>query len=93
MLAVAHHVSGRMLQNPDLAQQAASNSKEQFAMGDYPKVFMNTLVDALDGYQGVVEQVLAQEGTRAGFERLVLELVYRGFAEKRDGQQKAQDGA
>ena len=86
MLAVAHHVSGRMLQNPDLAQQAASNSKEQFAMGDYPKVFMDTLVDALDGYQGVVEQVLAQEGTRAGFERLVLELVYRGFAEKRDGQ-------
>ncbi|MFN8469372.1 MAG: type I restriction endonuclease [Caldilineaceae bacterium] len=86
MLAVAHHVSGRMLQNLDLAQQAASNSKEQFAMGDYLKVFMDTLVDALDGYQGVVEQVLAQEGTRAGFERLVLELVYKGFAEKREGQ-------
>jgi hypothetical protein len=32
-------------------------------------------------------------GARAGFERLVLELVYRGFAEKRDGQQKAQDAA
>ena len=88
MLAVAHHVSGRMLQNPDLAQQAASNSKEQFAMGDYPKVFMDTLVDALDGYQGVVEQVLAQEGTRAGFERLVLELVYRGFAEKREASSR-----
>ncbi len=34
MLAVAQNVSGRMLQNPDLAQQAASNSKEQFAMSD-----------------------------------------------------------
>ncbi len=45
---------------------------------------MDTLVDALDGYQGVVEQVLAQEGIRAGFERLVLELVYRGFAERRE---------
>jgi type I restriction enzyme R subunit len=87
MLAVAQHVSGRMLENPALAEQAASNSKEQFAMGDYPRVFLDTLVDALDGYQGVVEQVLAQEGTRAGFERLVLELVYGGFAKKRDGKE------
>ena len=87
LLSLARHVTGKLLENETLAEQAANNTKEQFAMGDYPKVFVETVVDALESYQSMVEQVLAKDATREGFERLVLELVYRGFAQMRSNEQ------
>jgi type I restriction enzyme R subunit len=86
LLTYAQHITGKLLENPTLAEQAASNTAEQFAMGDFPKAFVDVVVDALDSYQSMAEQVLAKETTRAGFERLVLELVYRGFARARSGE-------
>jgi hypothetical protein len=42
------------------------------------------VVDALERYESMAEQVLSQDATRQGFERLVLELVYRGFEQMRN---------
>lgn len=84
LLSYARHITGKLLENPMLAQQAANNTKEQFAMGDFPTAFTNTIVDALESYQSMADQVLSKDATRQGFERLVLELVYRGFAQMRN---------
>jgi len=86
LLTYARHITGKLLENEALAQQAASNSQEGFALGDFPRVFIDTVIDALDSYQSMAEQVLSREETRQGFERMVLELVYRGFAQMRTGE-------
>jgi hypothetical protein len=51
----------------------------------FETAFTNTIVDALESYQSMAEQVLSKDATRQGFERLVLELVYRGFEQLRAG--------
>jgi type I restriction enzyme R subunit len=86
LLTYARHISGKMLENATLAQQAASNSQEQFALGDFEKIFHDTIIEGLDNYQAMAEQVLSREATRKGFARLILEMVYQGFEQARDGE-------
>lgn len=62
-----------------LAKQATTNTKEQFALGDFRAAFTDTIIDGLDSYESMAEQVLSNDRTRKGFERLVLDLVYRSF--------------
>ena len=79
LVTYAQHISGRLLENDVLAKQAATNSKEQFALGDFSGAFMDTVIEGLDRYQSMAEQVLTNDRTRKGFEQLVLDMVYRGF--------------
>ncbi len=77
----ATHIRDKMLEDETLARQAATNTKEQFALGDFPSRFVDAVIGGLDSYQEMAEQVLTQERTRKGFESLVLDMVYRGFEE------------
>ncbi len=79
LVGYATHISGKMLESRDLAQQASSNSKEQFALGDFSKVLMDTIIGGLDNYQSMASQVLGNERVRKGFEGIMLEMVYEGF--------------
>ena len=83
LVTYARHITGKLLENAELAQQAASNSKEQFALGDFSKIFVDTVIEGLDNYQSMAEQVLNKEQTRKGFESMVLDLVYKGFESMR----------
>ncbi|HRW09274.1 MAG TPA: type I restriction endonuclease [Caldilineaceae bacterium] len=89
LVTYVRHITGKMLENDVLAKQAASNTKEQFALGDFSGVFEDTVIDGLDNYRSMAEQVLTSTATRKGFERLVLDMVYRGFEQMRQGQQAA----
>lgn len=86
LVTYARHISGKLLENEVLARQAATNTKEQFALGDFSGAFIDTVVGGLDSYQSMAEQVLTSDATRQGFERLVLDLVYQGFAQLRSGE-------
>ena len=83
LVTYARHISSKMLENEELAMQAAQNSREQFALGDFSAAFMDAILEGLDAYQSMAEQVLTEDRTKEGFKRLVLELVYKGFEEKR----------
>jgi type I restriction enzyme R subunit len=82
LVTYVQHLTGKLLENDVLAQQAAVNSKEQFAAGDFPDAFLNTVVDNLDSYRSMAEQVLGNEATQRGVERLVLDLVYAAFTQR-----------
>jgi type I restriction enzyme R subunit len=79
LLNYAHHVRDKMLENEVLAQQAATNSKEQFALGDFNTVLMDAVIEGLDNYQSMASQVLGDEKVKKGFGELLLELVYGTF--------------
>jgi type I restriction enzyme, R subunit len=84
LLNYANHVKDKMLENDILAQQAATNSKEQFALGDFQNVMMDAVIEGLDNYQSMAGQVLGNEQVQKGFAELLLELVYKGFEKRRD---------
>jgi type I restriction enzyme R subunit len=79
LINYAHHVRDKMMESEVLAQQAATNSKEQFALGDFHDVMMDAVIEGLDNYQSMADQVLNNEQVQKGFASLLLDLVYQAF--------------
>lgn len=91
LLALANHVGGLMMESEMLAEQAAANTKEQFgASPDYKNVMIDSVADGLDKYQEMAKQVLNSPRVQDGLSEILLELVYAGFAKKRDGESGVQ---
>ncbi len=84
LLNFATHIRDKMLENSVLLQQAASNNKEQFALGDFRKAMMTAVVSAMSNHQSMGKQVLSNERVREGFASVVLDIVYEAL--------RAQDG-
>lgn len=82
LLNYANHVRDKMLENETLEKQAKSNTKDQFALGDFRKVMMDNVMEGLDSYTSMATQVLNEERIREGFANILLEMVYRGFQKK-----------
>ena len=79
LLGYAHHIKDRMLDNENLAQQAAMNSKEQFALGDFQHVLMDNVIEGLDHYQAMAGQVMGNERVQKAFAEIMLDVVYQEF--------------
>jgi type I restriction enzyme R subunit len=92
LLNYAHHVRDKMLESEVLAQQAATNSKEQFALGDFNTIMMDAVIEGLDNYQSMASQVLGSEKVKKGFADLLLELVYGTFQKQGKSSNQEQSG-
>lgn len=87
LINYVNHVRDKMLENEVLAQQAATNSKEQFALGDFHDVMMDAVIEGLDNYQSMSNQVLNNEPMQNGFPSLLLDLIYQAFQEQPSDKQ------
>ena len=66
-------IRGRLLQSPTLRQQAAANSKEQFANSpDFGKELLDAIIGALDVHQAMSSQALNSAQVRAGLKDVLL---------------------
>ncbi|MEG0822752.1 MAG: hypothetical protein RR412_13675, partial [Burkholderiaceae bacterium] len=66
-------LKGKLLENETLAQQAASNTKEQFAASpDLREALMNAIMDAFEAHQTMSTQALASERVRNGLKDILL---------------------
>lgn len=83
----AQHIRDKMLESETLAQQAATNTKEQFKMGDFDNEMMDAVIAGLDNYQSMASQVLGSEKVKKGLANLLLDMVYKGFEQRRGGDQ------
>jgi type I restriction enzyme R subunit len=79
LLGYANHIKGKLLENETLARQAAMNSKEQFALGDFQNVLMDNVIEGLDRYQAMAGQVMGNERIKRVFSEIMLDLVYQEF--------------
>lgn len=84
LVAYAQHITGKLLEDDGLAEQAAQNPIEQFALGDFSGAMIKAVVGGLGNYQAMAAQVLENDETRDGFAKLIIRLVYEGFAKQRD---------
>ena len=63
----------RLLQSPTLRQQAAANSKEQFANSpDFGSELMEAIIGALDAHQSMSSQALNSQAVRDGMQDVLL---------------------
>ena len=66
-------LKGKLLENSTLAQQAASNSKEQFANSpDLKDALLHAIMDALDAHTTMSSQALGSERVRDGLKDILL---------------------
>jgi len=66
-------LKGKLLENDMLMQQAASNSKEQFANSpDLKDALMHAIMDALDAHTTMSSQALGSERVRDGLKDILL---------------------
>ncbi|QOW21763.1 type I restriction endonuclease subunit R [Novilysobacter avium] len=66
-------LKGKLLENETLIQQAAGNSKEQFANSpDLKQALMNAIMDALDAHNTMSSQALASERVREGLKDILM---------------------
>ncbi|MGJ7529051.1 type I restriction endonuclease subunit R [Variovorax sp. GB1P17] len=66
-------LKGKLLENETLVQQAASNSKEQFANSpDLGKALMDAIIDAFEAHQTMSSQALGSERVRDGLKDILL---------------------
>jgi type I restriction enzyme R subunit len=66
-------LKGKLLENATLLQQAASNTKEQFANSpDLKDALMHAIMDALDAHNAMSTQALGSERVREGLRDILL---------------------
>lgn len=66
-------LKGKLLENQTLVQQAASNSKEQFANSpDLNDALLHAIMDALEAHNTMSSQALGSERVRAGLKDILL---------------------
>lgn len=66
-------LKGKLLENETLIQQAAGNSKEQFANSpDLKQALMNAIMDALEAHNAMSSQALASERVRDGLKDILM---------------------
>ena len=67
-------LKGKLLESATLAQQAANNTKEQFANSpDLNSEIMNAIISALDAHSAMSTQALNSEAVRRGIKEILLE--------------------
>lgn len=73
LVYVNNVLKGKMLESALLAQQAAANTKEQFANSpDFLPVMMNAIIDAYSAHTAMSKQALDSERVRDGLKEILL---------------------
>ena len=72
-------IKGKLLESEKLAEQAASNSEEQFAMGDFKDVLTDLIIEGQENHNKIAEQLLKDERIFAAMQGMLASLVYRAF--------------
>jgi len=73
LVYVNHVIKGKLLESKTLVQQAANNTKEQFANSpDLSSELMNAIIDAFTAHSSMSKQALDSEGVRNGLKDILL---------------------
>ncbi len=76
-------MESKLLENEQLAEQAANNSEEQFSLGDFKDIFSNTVIDGMEAHNSIAKQLLSDERIFAAIQGMMAAAVYKAFNEQR----------
>ena len=67
------------MENEGLAEQAANNSEQQFAMGD----FKDIIIEGQEAHNTIADQLLKDERVLSSMQGMLASMVFKAFAEGR----------
>jgi type I restriction enzyme R subunit len=76
-------IHGKLMENEKLAEQAASNSESQFAMGDFRDILTDLIIEGQDGHNRIADQMLKDERVFAAMQGMLAKAVYKAFQQGR----------
>lgn len=68
---------------------AGKNTIGRFALGNFGMACMDAILKAFDAHESMAKRVMTSERIREGVKRHVLELVYKGFKDRRESGEAA----
>jgi hypothetical protein len=91
---VNNAIKGKLLESATLVQQAANNTKEQFANSpDLAREILNAIMDAFAAHSSMSKQALESEKIRSGLKEVLLGPVrlYESLRERSDSSAMCQE--
>jgi len=79
-------IKGKLMENEALAAQAASNTEQQFAMGDFKEVFTDIIIEGQEAHNSIANQLLKDERVFAAMQGMLAKMVYQAFAQRVAGR-------
>lgn len=81
------YLSGKIMESGVLEQQAAANTREQFASSpDFKDAMINAALEGSENHQDMVRQLLEKKEIQSRLIDMLADLVYAGFAAKRGNE-------
>jgi type I restriction enzyme R subunit len=80
MVGYVTTLSGKLLENETLAQQAKANTEEQFAMGDFRTIMTDLILDSQEAHNSIADQLLKDERVFAAMQGMLAKMVFKAFA-------------
>lgn len=72
-------IKGKLMESEKLQEQAANNSEEQFALGDFKDVLTDIIIEGQENHNKIADQLLRDERIFAVVQTMMAGLVYRAM--------------
>ncbi|ABM39988.1 type I restriction endonuclease subunit R [Polaromonas naphthalenivorans] len=72
-------IKGKLLESETLAEQAVSNTEQQFGMGDFKDIMMDIIIDGQESHNKIAGQLLQDDRTFAIMQGMLAKMVFDGF--------------
>lgn len=76
--------SGKLFESEELAEQAANNTEQQFAVGDFKDVLTDIIIiQGQEAHNNIADQLLKDDRSLATIQGLLASMVFKAFAQAR----------
>jgi type I restriction enzyme R subunit len=72
-------IKGKVMENETLREQAAHNSEQQFAMGDFKDILTDIVIDGQEAHNSIAGQLLKDERIFAAMQGMLAKMVWQQF--------------
>lgn len=72
-------LKGKLMENETLVEQAANNTEEQFAMGDFKDSLTDAIIEGQEAHNIIAEQLLKDERIYTVVQGMMAKVVYEGL--------------
>ena len=79
MVGYVTTIKGKLLENDTLKEQAANNSEQQFAMGDFKDILTDIVIEGQDAHNSIADQFLKNERIFSAMQGMLAKMVWQQF--------------
>jgi type I restriction enzyme R subunit len=83
MVGYVTTIKGKLLENEALAEQAANNSEQQFAMGNFKDILSDIILEGQEAHNTIADQLLKDDRVLASMQGMLASMVFKAFAQGR----------